>query len=67
MGVPLEDVVCIILVVRLLDTSAGRGIETGHCEPDAGTVRKIDRFLDQTFAEGAASYDLSPVVILNGT
>ena len=56
----------VTLLVRFLNTAACRGIIMGYGEPNHGTVGEIHGALYQTLTKGAAAYDGSTVLILNG-
>ena len=66
-GIPLIDVVGIVVSVWFLDTAPGRGVEPRHGKPQPAAVREVNRFLNQSFPERAASDDLAPVIVLHGS
>ena len=52
-------------IILLLDTTARRGIITCNREPNHRTIRKRDRLLYQTLAEGPSANDDAAVPILD--
>ena len=67
MSVTLIYIILIITVIRLLDATSRRCIETRHGKTDSRAVRKVDRLLHEALSERASADDDSPVVILDGS
>ena len=60
-------VLLVALLVRLLDTTSGRGVVMSNGQTDHRTVWQIDGALYKTFSKRTATYHHTAVLILDGT